>query len=157
MIVGYLLMFAGNFAFMFDPRFYTSPESVGPEFFLGSMAGMFAGMAVILLGLLFWVVSTLFMSPALGHLIAKGDFKAAFQIKEWWPIFKVNFSGYLLALVIRYGVYMAMIWIVYALYFSVVLCILLPFAMVAITFIMSLIHFSLLAVTYRDGMRILAE
>jgi hypothetical protein len=121
------------------------------------MAGMFGGMALILLGMLFLAVSGLVMAPALGHLIAKGEFKAAFQIKEWWPIFKANFSGFLLALVILYGVNMALIWVVYALYMTVVLCILMPFAMVLITFIMSVIRFSLIAVTYRDGVRKLAE
>ncbi len=157
MIAGYVLMFAGNFAFMFDPRFYTSPESMGPEFIFGGMAAVFGGMLVIMIGLLLLAVAGLFMPPALGHLIAKGEFGAAFRVKEWWPIFKANFSGFLLALVIQYGISMALIWAAYAFYFTVVLCFLMPFALVAAAFLMSVIHFSLIAVTYRDGVRKLAE
>ena len=55
-----------------------------------------------------------------------------------------------------YGVNMALIGAVYLLYFTVVLCILMLFALMAATFIMSSIHFSLIGVVYRDGVRKLA-
>jgi hypothetical protein len=42
-------------------------------------------------------------------------------------------------------------------YFTVVLCFLMPFAMMAATFLISTIQFSLIAVVYRDGARKLAE
>ncbi|MEW6094837.1 MAG: DUF4013 domain-containing protein [Chloroflexota bacterium] len=157
LVAGYMTMFAGNFAFMFDPRFYTAPETMGPEFVLGGMAAMFGGMLVIMIGFLLLAVAGLFMPPALGHLIAKGEFGAAFRVKEWWPILKANFSGFLLALVLQYGISMALIWVAYAFYFTVVLCFLMPFALVVAAFLINVIHLSLIAVTYRDGVRKLAE
>ncbi|KAF0107014.1 MAG: hypothetical protein FD146_2124 [Anaerolineaceae bacterium] len=149
---GYFLMFGMNFAFMLDPSFANSPEAIAP-FLLGSMAGVFIGMLVMMLGMFLMFVTGLFLPPALGHLIAKGQFAAAFRVKEWWAVFRANFSGYLLMFALTYGINMILVWVVYLFYFTVVLCFVMPFAMAAATFLMSAIHFSLLAVTYRDGAR----
>jgi hypothetical protein len=153
MVAGYLLMMAGNFTFLIDPEFFSSPTSVGTDFFLASMAGMMVGVIILLFGMLLLVVAGLFLPPALGHSIAKGEFNAAFRIKEWWPIFKANFSGFLLTMVVEYGINMGMIWVVYIFYFSVVLCILMPVALVTATFLINVLHFSLISVAYRDGVR----
>jgi hypothetical protein len=153
---GYFLMFGMNVAFMLDPNFVNSPESVGP-FLLRSMTGIFIGMLVMMLGMLLMFVAGLFQPPALGHMIAKGHFSAAFRVKEWWPIFKANFSGYLLMLALMTGINMGLIWVTYVFYFTVVLCFVMPFALAAATFLMSAIRFSLIAVTYRDGVRKLTE
>jgi hypothetical protein len=156
MVGGYLLMFGMNFAFMFDPNFLKSAESVTP-FLLSSMAGAFVGMAIMMLGMLLGFVTGLFLPPALGHLIAKGQFSAAFRIREWWPIFKSNFGGYLLMFALLYGINIGMMWICYMFYFTIVLCFLMPFALAATTFLLSIIHFSLIAVTYRDGTQKIAQ
>jgi hypothetical protein len=153
---GYLVMFGSNFAFMFDPNFYRSSESVTP-FLLTSMVGAVVGMAFWMLGMLLSFVTGIFLPPALGHLIAKGQFGAAFRIREWWPIFKSNFTGYVLMLALLYGISMGLIWVSYIFYFTVVLCFLMPFALAAVSFLLSVIHFSLIAVTYRDGTQKLAQ
>ncbi|MBI4732651.1 MAG: DUF4013 domain-containing protein [Chloroflexi bacterium] len=155
-LVGYFLMIGMNFAFMFDPSIYTS-ETISPEFFIGSMGGMFAGIILMFAGMLLALVCGFFLPPALGHLIAKDDFGAAFRFKEWWPNFKANFSGYVLALVILYGVNMALVWAAYIFYFTIVLCFLMPIALCVAMFLMIVIHLSLVSVAYRDGMRKLAE
>jgi len=157
LMLGYLLMFTLNFAFMFDPRFYTDPEAVMPAFFLGSFAGTLAGMFFLVVGMLLMAAANLFLLPALGHLLATGRFGAAFRVREWWPMFKANLGGYILTLLLLTGVYLVLIWSAYALYFTVILCFLMPFAMMAAGFLMNAIHFSLLAVAYRDGKRKLAD
>ena len=40
---------------------------------------------------------------ASGHMIAKGEFAAAFQIKAWWPILKKSFWGFVIATLILKG------------------------------------------------------
>ncbi|MDI6770066.1 MAG: DUF4013 domain-containing protein [Anaerolineales bacterium] len=159
MVAGFVLMFAMNFAFMFDPSNYTaySPyQTPDMGLIFGSMIGMFGGMLVIMVGMLVTLVASLFLPPALGHMISKGEFGAAFRVKEWWPAFKANFSGYLLALGILYGVYFILFIPVYFLYISVVLCFLMPLAMVVTSFVLGAVACSLYAVAYRDATRKLA-
>jgi hypothetical protein len=121
------------------------------------MGGMFAGMFIIFLGFFIAAAGMFLAFPAMGHLLAKGDFGAAFRFKEWWPVFKANFSGYLLALLILYGVSMGLVWVAYLFYFSVVLCFLMPLALCVVMFLVSMMRISLAAVAYRDGVRKLAE
>lgn len=157
MFLGFLLMFGMNFAFLFDPQFYNNPEAVMTGFMMASLFGTFAGILVMVVGMLLMAAAGLFMLPALGHLVARGEFGAAFRVGEWWPIFKANFGGFLMALLIMYGVNMVFMWAVYALYFTVVLCFLMPFALYLATFLMTAIQFSLISVAYRDGARKAAE
>jgi hypothetical protein len=156
LLTGYVLMFALNFAFMFDPSFYSNPEAVMPGFMAGSLLGTFGGMLLILVGILLLAAAGLFLPPALGHLVAKGEFAAAFRVREWWPIFKANFSGFVLALVLLYAVSMLLAWLAYLPYFTLVLCFVVPLTMCVAGFLTICIHLSLIAVTYRDALRKLA-
>ena len=153
MIAGDVLFFFVNSAFMFSENSIPGNSSpflgVGP--FLGSMIGMFAGMFCMMLGLLVMIILITLMFPALGHMISKGEFGAAFRIREWWPIFKANIGGFFLTLSISYGVYFLLFIPIYLLYISIVLCWLMPFAMVALTFLQGTITFTLSAVAYRDA------
>src|SRR5690606_36541139 len=36
------------------------------------------------------------------HVVEKGEFAAAFQLKAWWSIFRANISGFIAAIVIYY-------------------------------------------------------
>jgi hypothetical protein len=86
-------------------------------------------------------------------MIAKDNFSAAFRIGEWWPIFKSNLSGYLLALAVALGLFSMMYMLAMFLYASVILCFLLPFAFSFLVFIAGAINFSLYAVAYRDSIK----
>lgn len=156
MLIGYAVMLLGNFSFMFDPSFYSTNEP-SPEYFIGSMGGMFVGMLMIFIGVIVAAAGSFLAFPALGHLLAKGEFGAAFRFQEWWPVFKANLSGYILAMLILYGVSMGLVWVAYLFYFTIILCFLMPLALCVAMFLTSAIHFSLLAVAYRDGVHKLAE
>jgi hypothetical protein len=157
-VAGYILFFVLNFAFAFSVTgdLYSNyyPD---PGMFFGSMAGMFGGMIVIYLGFFVALVTALLLPPALGNLIAKGDFGAAFRIREWWPVLKANWTGYILAIAISFGV----IYLLYAgimiLYVTVVLCFLLPFAICILSYLLGAIQFSLYSIAYRDSLKKLAE
>lgn len=152
MVAGYVLMIAMNFAFIFDPSYtYSSYQTPDIEPMLGSIIGMFGGIMIIMVGVLVMLVASLFLPPALGHMISKGDLGAAFRVREWWPAFKTNISGFLLALGILYGVYVILYIPVFFLYISVVLCFLMPIAMVVMSFVLGAVAFSLYAVAYRDA------
>jgi hypothetical protein len=158
MICGSILFMVLDFSLAFSSAAYTQYSSNPfPMSMLGNMVGMFGGMAVMMLGFVVAFVTIIFIPPALGNMIAKGDFGAAFHFKEWWPVLKANVSGYILAVAIAMGLFYLMYMLAMVLYATVVLCFLLPFVFSFIVFISSLIGFSIFAISYRDGVRKLAE
>ena len=155
---GYILFMVLDFSLAFSSTAYSQYSSNPfPMSMIGSMVGMFGGMAVMMLGFVLAFVTIIFIPPALGNMIAKGDFGAAFRFKEWWPVLKANLSGYILAVAIAMGLFYLMYMLAMVLYATVILCFLLPFAFSFIFFISSIIGFSVYAIAYRDGMRKLAE
>jgi hypothetical protein len=154
-IGGYVLFMVLDFSLAFSSVGSTNSSSF-PVSMLGSMLGMFGGMAIMMLGMALTFITIIFIPPALGNMIAKGDFGAAFRVKEWWPVLKANLSGYILAVAIAMGLFYLMYMMTMIIYATVILCFLLPFAFCFIIFISGAIGFSIYAIAYRDGLKILA-
>ena len=85
------------------------------------------------------------------HVIAKDDFAAGFQFKEWWPIFKKNWGGFVVALGIIYAIMMVVGVAMQILMITVVLICLLPFFMPAFSMYYSVIHYVAFTQAYKDG------
>ena len=161
MIFGYFLIFGTSFVMSFLGSFFTLAFSNGnapsplPIFFttLTSIVGSLAGFLIIWIGLIISLISGVFYQPAMGHLIARGDFGAAFRFKEWWPVFKANLGGYLLTTIFALGFVIFLSFFIQFLYLTVVLCILLPFVISILGFIIESAVYSLYAIAYRDGVR----
>jgi len=153
-----LLIFAG-YGMMLIPIFikvgsYSNPS---PDIFnLTMLLSDFGGMVLFMAGLILLLVAMIFLSPALGNMIATGDFGAAFRIKEWWPVFKANFAGYLVAIILLIGLWGVCAYVMELIAFTVILCLLLPFIISFIGFALTMIMMTLFAVAYRDGVRKLA-
>lgn len=156
MIGGYVLFMVLDLAFAFSSTSMNSYSSAFPATFVGNMVGMFGGFGLVWFGLLLMLVGSIFLPPALGNLIAKDKFEAAFRIREWWPVLKANLSGYLLAIALVMGIYMLIIMVASSLYITVILCVLIPFALCVELFLLGAMTFSLFAVSYRDGERQMA-
>jgi hypothetical protein len=157
-VIGYLLFMVLDFSFVFmAPAYAQSSSDILPTSMIGSFLGMFGGMAVFMLGFFLAFITMLITPPALGNLIAKGDFGAAFRIKEWWPVLKANLAGYLLAIAIAMGLFYLLYLLSFIIYATVVLCFLLPFALAFTFFVSGAVSFSVYSVAYRDGERKLAE
>ncbi len=156
-IAGAIILLAGYSLLWFDPGLFAISKSYSTGLLFAGMAGSLIGMLASILGMLLYLASLLFLSPALSHMIFRDEFSAAFRVREWWPVFKVNLGGFILAMVLLLGVYAISILAIYVLYFSIILCFLVPFAMIFTTFLLVVLHFSLSAVAYRDGMSKLAE
>ena len=156
-IGGYILFMLLDFSLAFSSAAYSQYSSNPfPTSMIGSMIGMFGGMAVMMLGFVLVFVTVIFIPPALGNMIAKGDFGAAFRFKEWGPVLKANLSGYILAVAIAMGLFYLMYMLAMLVSATVILCFLLPFVFSFIVFISGTIGFSIYAIAYRDGVRKLA-
>jgi Protein of unknown function (DUF4013) len=162
---GYFLMFFLNFGLSFFGGFLSVATSNGNSpsvvpyliTILGSMLGTFGGILCMWIGFILLLLAMLFFPPAMGNMLARGSFGAAFRVREWWPILKANITGYLLALAFTLGLTFMLVFVMQFLYMTVILCILLPFVISFMGFFIAQACYSLFAVAYRDGVRMLAR
>jgi ABC-type bacteriocin/lantibiotic exporter with double-glycine peptidase domain len=84
------------------------------------------------------------------HVVHTGKFSSAFHVSQWWPVLKKNFLGFLVAIIFLFGFYYFMMMAFSALYMSVVLCFVIPFAMAPLTFLVGLWTIPLFAQAYRE-------
>lgn len=154
-----VLVMLGVFLFTFSiwmPIMFAGPAAGGenPPDVLFPLAGGLGMTVCIGLGLLLGLGLSLVVPAAMGHVAATNDFAAAFRWREWWPIFRANLPGFLLADLVLWAVSLVLNIIVYV---SLILCCLLPFVAAPITIYTLLIYSALFAQAYRDGARQLTK
>jgi hypothetical protein len=125
----------------------------------GALA-MFAGMGVyfiaLAVGVLLFILAAIPLSVGSAHFVAQDRFGAAFRVREWWPLLKVNKLAYFVIWVVIVGLYSVMSMAMMVLMYSVVLCIVTPFALAPAGLYLSLIAAALFGQTYRDSQELLA-
>jgi hypothetical protein len=115
------------------------------------MMSMFGSMCLFGLGTIVWLVLSLFLPPAISHMIAEDSFGAAFHISAWWRNFKANLGGYLIAYVILIGVLGLMYLGFVLMYMTIVLCWLIPFLLSAFAVYAGFVSAALFGQAYRVG------
>jgi hypothetical protein len=135
-------------------------EDAGPNEVLRLMwvplLGSLGGIALFGVGMLLALVAGAFAPVALAHMVAAERFAAAFRVREWWVILRANLGGFVLAYVLILGVSMAFSLAVQVLYFTLVLCWLVPVATVFYAMYVWTIGSGLIGLAYRDGVAKLA-
>jgi len=152
--LGYLVSFL---PVMLVPWMGTNADSYSVGSALFPLFGMFIGYGVMGVGILLGILIAIIVPAGLGHLVAKDRFFAAFQVNEWWPIFRANFIGFLLAFVILMGISMIVYLIFQILFLTIILCCLIPLVLSVYSMYISLISMTLFAQTYADGVHMLEE
>jgi hypothetical protein len=97
------------------------------------------------------LVISIVLPAAEVHVTDKGEFAAAFRVREWWEIFRANWGGFLLALAIAYGISFALTIVVQFAMFTIVLICVLPFILPGIWMYMSLVMYAAFAQAYKGG------
>jgi len=123
---------------------------------------LFPILTVILLGtmcILFPVsIASAFIIPAAEiHVVDKNDFAAGFRIREWWPIFRANLSGFIAAFAIYYLSAMVLVILVQIIGATLIFACLLPFLLPATTMYILLIMYTTSAQAYKVGKEKLAQ
>lgn len=127
-------------------------EFVSPGVTVFYFISLFLMMFSIGLGMLFLFLQGLFSPGAVMHMIHKNSFSAAFSIKEWYRLYRRNFSGFFLAFVMAFGIIQLLFMAIYLLYYSVILCILLPFVSCLVSFYIGIVGFPLFAQAYKEAL-----
>ncbi len=111
---------------------------------LAAVAGFaFAGLISLLL--------TLVLPAAAVHSVVKEKYSAAFHLKAWWPIFAANLSGFLVAFALSIGLNLAFGLVSMVLFFTIILCCLLPFLTYGFQAYFYVAYAALCAEAYRVG------
>lgn len=85
------------------------------------------------------------------HVAATQEFSAGFRVGEWWPIFRKNIGGFLVAFLVIYGVSMVVSVAFQIIFMTVILLCLMPIVLPAFSFYMLLVQHTLFAQAYREG------
>jgi len=91
------------------------------------------------------------------HVAVKQEFTAAFRFSEWWPIFRGNLTQYILGFILLLGLALAASFALQIIYFTIILCCLLPFILAVYAYYATLVYEAMFAQIYREGVQKLAS
>lgn len=120
----------------------------------GSMAIMFLS---VVLGMLLMLLGAVATPVATAHFVASDQLGAAFRLREWWRILRANKLGYFIAWVIVFGLYTVLNFGTMLLYYTVVLCCLMPIVAAPVLFYVGLVATAIFGQTYREGVALMPE
>ena len=125
---------------------------------LDPVMGVVMVLMFLLMGLafLFSVLAGVVLAPGWGHLVAKGEFAAAFRIREFWPVLRNNFVGYLLSMIIVVGLSYVVAFASQLLILTIIFCVFYPIVLIVSSVYTYLVMGALFARAYVDGVENLA-
>lgn len=154
MFLAFGLMFGTS---VFAGLLETGGEEAILRFMWLPLAASLGGVALMGVSLLLALVTGAVLPPASMHVIATGDFMAAFRYREWWPILRANAAGFVWAYLLVVGVSFLLSFVLQILYLTVVLCCLIPFVMMGVSVYTSLLYYAAFGLAYRTGREQLAS
>jgi hypothetical protein len=158
----FIFLFISGYLIAYLPAFFTTlledaATSSDAVLFLLPFLGMVFGFICMGISILLGVGLGFLFPAALGHLIAEDRFSAAFQLSAWWPVFRANFTGFLVAYLLALGITMLGTFIFQVFYFTVILCCLIPLVISAFSMYFLLVSLTLFAQAYHQGVARLAD
>jgi hypothetical protein len=156
------ILLLGSYALFVLPVFLASFVETGggqppPSLELLPLAGTGIGTVGFGLALALGILTGIVLPAAIGHLVAKNEFGAAFRVGEWWPVFRANLSGFLLTYVLLMGLSYLSTFAMQLLMVTVVLCCLVPLVLGPLYHYLGLMSAALYAQAYRTGSEKRAE
>lgn len=110
-----------------------------------------AGFAVVMLLSLLAVPYSVIISPVGPHVAATRSFASAFQVKDWWGIFRKGLGQFILNYVIVMAVSWVFGFIIQLAFMTIVLMCIVPFIMVPYSAYTVVLRSALLAQAYAKG------
>jgi hypothetical protein len=126
-------------------------DAAGAMVSLMPLAGGLILMVLFVLVMLFALAVGIIMPVVMGHVAATNNFGAAFRWREWWPIFRANSSGFLMADVVIFALSFGLSSVLSLLYLTIIFCCLIPIIIAPITVYTSVIQSAIFAQAYREG------
>lgn len=131
-------------------QMWNNDRNIAPREFL-VIASSFTSLGTIAVASVFALMISFLLPAALIHAVMRQEYAAAFRIKEWWPVITANLSGFLIAFVISIGMNLVFGFISMFLFFTILLCFVLPFLSFAYSSYSYVVYAALFAEAYRVG------
>jgi len=126
-------------------------QSMNPGEFVVFMLSNLAAVAGFAFAGLISLLLSIVLPAAAVHSVVKEKYSAAFHFKAWWPVFAANFGGFLVAFVLSIGLNLVFGLISMVLFFTIILCCLLPFLTYGFQAYFYAAYAALCAEAYRVG------
>jgi hypothetical protein len=142
-------LFLSFFSFSFFPILFQHSD----RHMLGTiyLLLVFACTGILFLMMPLSVAVGLVVPAAEIHMIAKEDFAAGFQVKDWWPIFKRNWGGFVVALAILYALSIVLSIGMQIMFITFVLICLFPLLLPVISMYSAVVQYVVFAQAYKEG------
>ena len=140
---GFIAMFSGTGLLA-----ASSDSNIPPA--LGGLA-MVAGMGFIMLISILALPLSIILGAVESHAVAQGTFQAAFQFKEWAPIFRKSLAQFLLSYLVVMAASMVLTIVLQIAMMTIVLLCLFPFLMAGYAAYLMLVMNTLFAQAYAGG------
>lgn len=109
------------------------------------------GFGLMGIGALLGFGISLFLPVAGCHVVVEDEFAAGFRFKEWWPIFRANWDGFLVSFLLLFGGGMLAYYASQFLIFTVVLCCFYPLIIGFLGAYFQIVGGALFGRAYREG------
>jgi hypothetical protein len=120
------------------------------------LAPFLLGAGILCLATPLGLAISLVKSPGMGHLVAKGEFSAAFRIRETWPILKAGIGPFLIIVLANWLMGFLFTMVLQVLISTLILILLYPVLFGLELFLVTLYNYSFEALAYREAQRRLA-
>ncbi len=147
-LAGYAVMVVPSFMLAFS-RPHTNADVT--RMMGTSLLGTFGGMFLMGIGFLFLIPFFLCLPAVLSHVATTDSFSAAFHFKEWWQVLRSNLGGFAVSLVLVIGVAVLVGLVAETLYFTLILCVVVPFLLAFVGGYTIIVGQTLFALAYREG------
>ncbi len=143
-----ILLVGSQLAIIF---FIPLSESAYPREPFFPLIGMSVMTILAGMGMLLGLLSAFLIAVSTGHVVASGEFGAAFRVSEWWPILRKNFVGYFIAVIILAGVSWLANFASQLLIFTIVLCAVYPLFVFFVYMYLGVVGAAMFAQAYVEG------
>jgi hypothetical protein len=146
---GYAAFLAPALSSAFSDPSYSN--QLPADFLLRSLMGMFGGMLLMGVATITGLLVSFFIPPALTHMIAEGQFKAAFHFRSWWRVFRINIGGFLISYILAIGIAFSMTFVFQLMYMTLILCIAIPVLISLVSVYLAMVMGAMFGQNYRVG------
>ena len=152
MVVAYVALLVINFSSVFFAALLGSDSRTPSPGMIPLIGlGYLVFFLLMFVALILSMIGMIFTPVAVGQYARTGHIGAGYDLRQVLQVLRANALGYFLAWVLFWGLSMALSFAVSMLYYTIILCCLIPFAMAPISFYVTLFWPTLFGPAYREG------
>ena len=148
--VGFIF-FVGIFGAVFASALARDPDTERDLIFIGFILGQLAFMASLAVGTFLYLIGFIIVPVAVAQYARTSSIGSGYRWFEMWRIMRANASGFLVTWLVYWGISIGLSFALVILEYTIVLCLLVPFAAAPVRFYLVLLFAQFFGSAYREG------